>query len=96
MVEGKRRSVLRPTRQAKDAEADLVKALGHEVAQDATEEAMPGTLRDGLRGYVTRPEARGKSPDSIGRARQVEAMLAAALPAGSPAQPGHGRGPVPH
>jgi integrase len=81
MVQGKRRSILRPTRQeAKDAEADLVKALGHEVAQDAAEQAMPGTLRDGLRGYVKRLEARGKSEDSIGRAQQVEAVLAAAVP----------------
>src|SRR5262245_66352511 len=81
MVDGKRRSILRPTRQeARDAEADLVKTLRHEGATAEAEAAQPGTVRDGLRGYVKRLEARDKSPDSIARARQVEAVVAAAVP----------------
>jgi hypothetical protein len=81
MVAGKRRSVLRPTREAaKAAQADLTMAIRHAGAQAAIAEATPGTLRDGLRGYVARLEARGKGPDTTGRAAQVVGACAAAVP----------------
>ncbi len=71
MINGQCRSELRPTYEAaKTAEADLRRAFQHEAAAAVT----PGTLRDGLRGYVARLEARGKGVDS------VEPALAAAGP----------------
>jgi integrase len=81
MVDGQRRSALRPTYEAaKTAEADLRRALHQEIALAGAVAARPGTVRDGLRGYVARLEARGKSPDSVARARQVEGAITAAVP----------------
>lgn len=81
MVDGQRRSALRDSYEAaKTAEADLRRGLQHEIAQASAVAARPGTVGDGLRGYVARLEARGKGPDSVGRAAQVERALAAAVP----------------
>ena len=80
-VDGQRRSALRDTYEAATtAEAALRRGLAHEIAQAGAVAARPGTVRDGLRGYVARLEARGKSRDSVVRARQVEGALAGAVP----------------
>jgi hypothetical protein len=63
MVDGQRRSALRSTYEAaKAAEADLRRAVQH-AAVVAT---APGTLREGLRGYVarSRPAARVRTRSS--------------------------------
>lgn len=81
MIKGKRRSVLRPTREAaKAAQVDLTRDIRQAGAQGAIDEATPGTLRDGLRGYVARLEARGKGLDTTGRAAQVVGACAGAVP----------------
>ncbi len=81
MLDGRRRSVLRSSyAAAKATQADLLTTLRRQGTEVEAVAAAPGTVRDGLRGYVKRLEARGKSPDSVARARQVEATLAAVTP----------------
>src|SRR3989304_3625061 len=78
---GVRKSTIRDTKgAARDAEAELLGELKTQAGQvEATAEA-PATLRQLLEFYVLDLEARGKSPDTVTRARETEHVLARLLP----------------
>ncbi len=81
MIEGRRKSVLRPTQaEAKSAEADLLRDLRRERAEDVTRLERPGSLREALRFYALDIEQRGKGPDTVGRAKQVETAIRETVP----------------
>jgi integrase len=84
-VQGRRGSRLCTTRDAaRDAEADdLVQTLKTQAATAAATDAAPATLRALFEAYTADLAARGKSPETIGRAvetaRGVERLLPALL-----------------
>ena len=64
-----------PKEAAKTAEAELRQILCASAEQEAREEATPGTLELLCEACALDLEARGKSPDSIGRAKDTKARL---------------------
>src|SRR5439155_15480627 len=76
-----RRAAFKATREeARDAEADLRRALKAEAAQDAAQAARPATLRQLFDFYAADLEARGKSRDTIVRAAETRSVLARLCP----------------
>lgn len=61
--------------EAKQAEAELLQSLIKAAEQEAQENAAPATLELLCEAYVLDLEARGKSPDSITRAKDTEKRL---------------------
>lgn len=79
---GARLSRVCPRRQeAKDAEAELLLRLKAEAAEAEAEGARPATLRALCEAYVADLEARGKGPETVGRAAATARALEAQLPA---------------
>ncbi len=69
---GRRTSALADTReQARELDGELLRRLKSEAAQSAADANAPATLRTLFELYVEDLEARGKGPDTIGRAAQT-------------------------
>jgi integrase len=66
---------------AKDAEATLRGALRRKVEHTEQQGLAPATLKALFEGYVADLEARGKGPDTVGRAAQTATAFQAVLPA---------------
>lgn len=81
MINGRRRSVLRASQaEAKAAEADLLSGLGRERTDEAARLERPASFREALRFYAVDLEQRGKGPDTVARARQVETAIRETVP----------------
>jgi integrase len=78
---GLRRAAFRASKdEARQAEADLLVALKAEAAQEEQQGQRPATMKALLDFYALDLEARGKGPDTIGRAKQTTTALEALLP----------------
>jgi integrase len=65
---------------AKDAEAELREALRRKVEQSERAGLQPATVKALFEAYVADLEARGKGPDTVGRAAQTATAVEAVLP----------------
>jgi hypothetical protein len=78
---GLRRAAFRGTKdEARDAEAELLRALKAEHGRAEQAAASPATLKQLFEFYVADLEARGKAPDSVIRAAQTAAVLERLMP----------------
>ena len=78
---GLRRAAFRASKdEARQAESDLLCALKAESAQEEQQGQRPATMKALLDFYALDLEARGKGPDTIGRAKQTTTALEALLP----------------
>jgi integrase len=76
MHEGHRGSkACRTEKEAKQAEADLLKTLKAQVAAEQSEDQAPATLRLLCDSYALDLDRRAKSPDSIARAKDTKKRL---------------------
>jgi hypothetical protein len=73
---------------AKNAEAELREGLRRKVEHTDRAGLQPATLKALFEGYVADLEARGKGPDTVGRAAQTAKAFEAVLPALLPAAVG--------
>lgn len=78
---GLRRAAFRATRdEARDAEDDLRRELKAEVERAEQEALRPASLRQLFEAYVADLEARGKGPDTIGRAVETAHVVERLFP----------------
>jgi integrase len=78
---GLRRAAFRSTKdEARDAEAELLRALKSEHGQAEQAAATPATLKQLFEYYVCDLEARGKGPDTIGRAVETAHVVERLMP----------------
>lgn len=79
---GQRMSTIRATKgEAKTAEAELLGKLQAKVGQLEQAGGAPATVRALLEGYAERLAARGKSPDTLGRATSTALAVERLMPA---------------
>ena len=79
--QGLRKAAFRATKaEAKDAESELRQELKTLAGQAEQEGQRPATMKALLEFYALDLEARGKGPDTIGRAKQTTTALEALLP----------------
>jgi hypothetical protein len=78
---GQRKSrVCRTKQEAKEAEAELLGELKAKAGQLEAAGAQPATVGALLDAYVLDLEARGKGPESVGRAEQTKTAMDKVLP----------------
>ncbi len=78
---GRRRAAFRDSKEAaREAEAELLRALKAEAGQAELEGQRPATLRQLFDYYAEDLEARGKGPDTIGRAAETAKAVERLLP----------------
>jgi integrase len=78
---GLRRAAIRDTKAAaREAEAELLGELKAEAAQAERDEQRPATLRQLFAFYVADLEARGKGPDTVGRAVETAHVVERLMP----------------
>src|SRR5262245_7757595 len=78
---GLRKAAFRATKdEARTAESDLLQELKERAGQAAREGQQPATLRQLFDFYLADLEARGKGPETIGRATQTRTAIARLLP----------------
>jgi integrase len=79
--QGRRRAkVCRTKEEARHGEGELLRDLKAEAAKEAETGARPATLRRLLEFYVEDLEARGKGPDTVGRAVETAHVIELLMP----------------
>jgi integrase len=79
--QGLRKAAFRASKEeARAAEADLLRELKERVGQAEQEGQQPATLRQLFTFYLADLEARGKGPETIGRATQTRTAIERLLP----------------
>jgi integrase len=76
----RRAKVCKTKQEARDVEADLLRALKAEALQTEQAAAVPATIKHLCEFYVLDLERRGKAPDSIGRAVTTAKAIEAVAP----------------